>query len=54
MFAAGLKRYQAAATLTSRDIGAVIGDGCVRVELDMPVHEVALVELYPSSMGLPQ
>ena len=50
VFAGGLKRYQAAAALTPRDIGAVIGDGCVHVELDMPVHEVALVELYPQSL----
>lgn len=46
VFAAGLKNYQAAAMLKSQDIDAVVVDGCVRVKLDMQVHEVALVELH--------
>lgn len=44
VFAAGLKRYQAAATLSSQSIDVHIADGCAHVQLDMPVHEVALIE----------
>jgi hypothetical protein len=44
VFAAGLKRYQAAATLTSKGIDVIVEDSCAHVALDMPVHEVALVE----------
>lgn len=44
VFEAGLKRYQLAATLKSRGINVVVNDTCAHVQLDMPVHEVALVE----------
>ena len=46
VFEAGLKAYQAAAVLKSTSIDVVIGtDSCARVRLNLPVHEVALVEI---------
>jgi len=45
VFAAGLKRYQAAAALVPTAIDVAMSGGCVRVQLELPVHEVALVEI---------
>ena len=44
VFAAGLKKYQAASLLTAASIDVGIGGDCAHVKLDMPVHEVALIE----------
>lgn len=42
---AGLKAYQAAATLKATDIGVTVSSGCALVELELPPHEVAFVEI---------
>ena len=53
LFRDGLARYRPAARLKPTGVGggAVVGpDGCVTLSLEMPAHEVALVEL-PIGVG---
>ena len=46
VFAQGLRRYQSAAMLAPHRLtGATSSNGCMRVQLDLPTHEVALVEI---------
>jgi hypothetical protein len=47
VFQAGIESYRAAAELQPSAAEVRVGtDGCVRIELELPAHEVALVEIF--------